>query len=142
LKPRKSAREILTSLNLDPIKDLVEIARQSRTDYDRIVKATEAITNDLVRAEMMKVGNDSKKLHMQTLKELNSICAKEDDQGIKLLDHSLRREELEWKRAKAEKEDKTLVKDHKIVYMPANLEVRKLPDGREVMVDRDAENEG
>ena len=125
-------------MKLNPVVDLAEIAQKSKDDYESIVESAESVQNDMIRAEMLKVCNDSKKLHIQTLKELSSICAKEDDQAIKLADHAMRKDELEWKKSRADR-DSDKDKEKQIIYSTPVYKKIIGPDGKTKLVKEDSE---
>ena len=91
----------------------------------------------MVRAEMLKVCNDSKKLHITTLKELSSIMAKEDDQAIKIADHEMRQDELRWKKEKASRDDNPNEKS--IVYSAPVYKKISTGDGKFKLIKQDNE---
>lgn len=124
---RKTAREILSEMRVDPVRSLGEIAQTGSVDTEVIDEAIESCENELIRAEMMKVKNDAKKIQITVLKELSSICQKEDDQSIKLMDHGLRQEEFAWKR---ENVGKNVDANQQIVYSTPNYRREIGEDGK------------
>lgn len=132
-------------LGVDPVRDLAQIAKNSSNEYDKLVELANDTTDPEIQAEMLKVVNDAKKIQIRTLRELSSICEKEDDQAIKLMDHGLKREEFEHKKEKFEQQSQD-TGERQIVYAAPVYKRIEGKDGKvklireEVMVEQSAED--
>lgn len=134
MEERKLARELLRELGVDPIRDLAQIVKQGSQDLKKLTKVANSFTDPECQIEALKVVNSAKQLQVKTLRDLSSICEKEDDQLIKLKDHDLRKKDFDYKK---ERDKKQLDNggERQIIYVPADLKVKKLEDGREVVDD-------
>lgn len=85
-------------MNLEPVKELALIVQKNKQHLDAIIETAKKAPNGIIKAELLKVANDTSKNTTRDLKNLVDICQKEDDQTIKLAELKIKKADFKLKK--------------------------------------------